>query len=133
MEYASARHPAATAVFVALLRLEGLGLLVAAVAGYVALGGGWQEFAALFLVPDLGMAAYLAGPRAGAFGYNATHSEIGPASLGVAALLAHAAPVGCVALIWAAHIGFDRALGYGLKSTAGFGSTHLGAVGRRAR
>ena len=31
-----------------------------------------------------------------------------------------------LALIWAAHIGFDRALGYGLKYAAGFGVTHLG-------
>ena len=33
-------------------------------------------------------------------------------------------------LIWFAHIGFDRALGYGLKYAAGFGNTHLGRVGR---
>jgi hypothetical protein len=33
-------------------------------------------------------------------------------------------------LIWCAHIGFDRAMGYGLKSTAGFGVTHLGHIGR---
>ena len=29
-------------------------------------------------------------------------------------------------LIWIAHIGFDRALGYGLKYPTGFGDTHLG-------
>jgi hypothetical protein len=33
-------------------------------------------------------------------------------------------------LIWAAHIGFDRGLGYGLKYPTGFGDTHLGRVGR---
>ena len=32
-------------------------------------------------------------------------------------------------LIWLAHIGFDRALGYGLKYTQGFRYTHLGRVG----
>ena len=31
-----------------------------------------------------------------------------------------------IALIALAHIGFDRALGYGLKYSAGFGATHLG-------
>ena len=36
------------------------------------------------------------------------------------------------ALIWAAHIGFDRTLGYGLKSDAGFAQTHLGRIGRAA-
>jgi hypothetical protein len=29
-------------------------------------------------------------------------------------------------LIWTAHIGFDRALGIGLKYPTGFGDTHLG-------
>jgi hypothetical protein len=35
-----------------------------------------------------------------------------------------------VAAVWLAHIGFDRALGYGLKLRAGFGFTHLGRIGR---
>jgi hypothetical protein len=32
------------------------------------------------------------------------------------------------ALIWWAHIGFDRALGYGLKAWHGFRVTHLGVL-----
>ncbi|MCS4316879.1 hypothetical protein M2407_001178 [Serratia sp. BIGb0234] len=35
------------------------------------------------------------------------------------------------ALIWGAHIGFDRALGYGLKYASGFADTHLGGLGRK--
>ena len=35
-----------------------------------------------------------------------------------------------IAMIWLAHIGIDRALGYGLKYSAGFGFTHLGRIGR---
>jgi len=31
-----------------------------------------------------------------------------------------------LAAVWAAHIGFDRMLGYGLKDTTVFGDTHLG-------
>jgi hypothetical protein len=38
-----------------------------------------------------------------------------------------------VAGVWAAHIGLDRMLGYGLKYAAGFGYTHLGRIGREAR
>jgi hypothetical protein len=34
-----------------------------------------------------------------------------------------------VALIWLAHIGLDRALGYGLKYGSGFRDTHLGRLG----
>jgi hypothetical protein len=33
-------------------------------------------------------------------------------------------------LIWIGHIGFDRALGYGLKYSTGFGDSHLGQLGR---
>lgn len=35
-----------------------------------------------------------------------------------------------IAIIWAAHIAFDRAVGYGLKYETGFNDTHLGRVGR---
>jgi hypothetical protein len=35
-----------------------------------------------------------------------------------------------IAMIWLAHIGIDRALGYGLKYSAGFAFTHLGRIGR---
>ena len=35
-----------------------------------------------------------------------------------------------IAMIWLAHIGFDRALGYGLKYASGFGFTHLGRIGK---
>jgi hypothetical protein len=37
-----------------------------------------------------------------------------------------------IAMIWLAHIGFDRALGYGLKYSVGFGFTHLGRIGAKA-
>jgi hypothetical protein len=35
-----------------------------------------------------------------------------------------------LALIWTAHIGMDRALGFGLKYPTAFGNTHLGIVGK---
>jgi hypothetical protein len=73
---------------------------------------------------------YLAGARPGAVAYNAMHTTIGPIALAGAGIVA-AQPVElAIALIWAAHIGFDRMLGYGLKNAAGFGFTHLGRLGR---
>ncbi len=36
-----------------------------------------------------------------------------------------------IALIWAAHIGFDRLVGYGLKYSEAFGATHLGWKGKK--
>jgi hypothetical protein len=34
-------------------------------------------------------------------------------------------------LIWIAHIGFDRLMGYGLKIGPGFKDTHLGRIGTK--
>lgn len=116
-----------------LLRLEALTVLAGAIIAYHWLGGGWGRFAALFLVPDLSMLAYFAGPRLGAVSYNAAHSYIGPALLALIALAGMMPLAGVLASIWAAHIGFDRVLGYGLKYTSGFGDTHLGRIGRLAR
>ena len=110
------------------LRLEGLAALALAVYLYARGGHAWSLFAALFLAPDLSFLAYLAGPRAGAAGYNLLHSHVGPLALAAALLAAGRPPA--VALVWAAHIGFDRLLGYGLKYPSGFGDTHLGAIGR---
>ena len=45
-----------------------------------------------------------------------------------------ASPVAlALGLIWIAHIGMDRMLGYGLKYASGFGDTHLGRIGQRVR
>jgi len=114
----------------ALLRLEGALTLITAVAAYHAMGGSWGWLAALFLLPDLSMLGYLAGPRLGAAAYNAGHSHVAPAALAAVAL-ALGAPQWALlgALIWVAHIGFDRMLGYGLKYDR-FGATHLGHLGR---
>jgi len=97
------------------LHLEGLVVLVAACVAYNSLGASWGKFALLFLVPDVSMIGYLGGRAVGAWLYNAVHSYLGPAIL-------------WVCLIWAAHIGFDRLLGYGLKFATGFKDTHLNRV-----
>jgi hypothetical protein len=110
------------------LRLEGAAVLVAAVALHAMLGASWLLFAALFLVPDVSFAGYAAGPRVGALAYNAVHSYVGPVLL--AAALAIAGLNTAAALIWLAHIGLDRALGYGLKYASAFSDTHLGRIGR---
>src|SRR5579872_5612000 len=114
----------------ALLRTEGLLLLVAAVALYARIGSGWGLFALLFLAPDLSFAGYLLGPRIGALTYNTMHSTVGPLTLAAASLVFDQHLILALALIWLAHIGFDRALGYGLKQARGFGFTHLGPIGR---
>ena len=110
----------------ALLRAEGLALAAAATAAYAHAGFSWGLFAALFLAPDLSFAAYWLGPKWAAAAYNLVHSTIAPLALGGLGLALGAALFQAIALIALAHIGFDRALGYGLKYSAGFGATHLG-------
>jgi hypothetical protein len=57
------------------------------------------------------------------------HSYVGPALL--ATLLVATGRPAAVALVWFAHIGFDRVLGYGLKYPTAFAHTHLGRIGSR--
>ena len=114
----------------AVLRAEGLALAIAATAAYAHAGFSWGLFAALFLAPDLSFAAYRLGPKWGAAVYNLVHSTIAPLALGAAGLALGLPEAEAIALIGLAHIGFDRALGYGLKYSLGFGATHLGWAAR---
>ena len=113
-----------------LLRLEGLTLFIGMTLLYAVWGGSWWIYLLLFLAPDLSFAGYLAGPRAGAIGYNAAHSYLAPMAL-MAAGFGTASPLTLsIAMIWLAHIKPDRALGYGLKYPARSSFTHLGRIGR---
>ena len=57
------------------------------------------------------------------------HVTLGPLILAVPGFLLPSFDLIAMALIWVAHIGIDRTLGYGLKYGAGFGFTHLGRIG----
>jgi len=117
----------------ALLRLEGLGLFAGMTLFYFLWGGPWWLYVVLFLAPDLSFLGYLAGLKIGAWAYNAMHSIIIPLAM-LTVGFGFAPPlVLSLALIWLSHIGFDRALGYGLKYERGFGFTHLGKIGREAK
>ena len=111
-----------------LLRVEGLLLAAAAVVGFHALGGHWGWFAALLLLPDLSLLGWLHSPRWGARLYNAAHVMVGPAALGALALALNDVELGRLAATWLAHIGLDRAMGYGLKYPTAFKDTHLGRL-----
>ncbi|MFZ6710938.1 DUF4260 domain-containing protein [Undibacterium sp. TC9W] len=114
------------------LRLEGVCVLLGSLIAYSEYGAGWGVFALFFLAPDLSLLAYLAGPRAGALIYNTAHSYAG-ATLMLASGIFFSAPLAITTgMIWIAHIGFDRALGYGLKYSSGFRFTHLGVIGRNS-
>ncbi|MEO9337092.1 DUF4260 domain-containing protein [Mesorhizobium sp. SB112] len=116
-----------------LLRLEGLCVLAVATAAYQQQSLSWWVFAVLFLAPDLSMSGYLAGRKVGAAVYNAGHSYALPLACIAWGASEPRQMVLAVGLIWAAHIGFDRALGYGLKYSSGFGVSHLGLIGTAKR
>ncbi|MGO4573134.1 DUF4260 domain-containing protein [Microvirga sp. 2TAF3] len=115
-----------------ILRLEGLALLALATAAYAHIDLSWWPSAALFLVPDLGFVADGAGPRPGAMIYNILHTTIGPALPAGIGLFSSSPVLMGLAAIWAAHIGFDRMLEYGLKYATGFSDIHLGRIGRQS-
>jgi hypothetical protein len=113
------------------LRAEGLAVLALSIVLYWLLGGSWLLFALLFLAPDLSFAAWLGGPKLGAAVYNLAHAYVLPLTLLAALLVLEIGRPAPLVLIWLAHLGFDRALGFGLKYPAAFGDTHLGRLGRR--
>jgi hypothetical protein len=112
-----------------LLRLEGLALALVSVWLYAGIHESWWLFGALLLAPDLSILGYLAGPRFGAIVYNSVHSWIAPVVLFAIGWWANAGFLLPMAFALGAHIGFDRALGYGLKLPDSFKNTHLGRIG----
>jgi hypothetical protein len=111
-----------------LLHLEGLVVLMAACALYQKLGASWIRFAILFLAPDLSMFGYFLGKTIGAHLYNVAHTYVAPFALGSIAYFASLPSLFPICLIWMAHVGFDRFLGYGLKYNTDFKDTHLHRV-----
>lgn len=113
-----------------LLRIEGFAAFATVLALYAYAGFSWPVFALLFLAPDLAMLAYLAGPRVGAIGYNLVHTYAIAVAVTLAGFFSGMPVATAGGLILIAHIGFDRALGFGLKYSTGFGDTHLHRAGR---
>jgi hypothetical protein len=111
------------------LQLEGGALLALSTALYAWGGAPWWIYAVFFFAPDISFLAYFVGPRTGAMVYNAMHTSLAPAILVALAAAVEYLPLATVgAAIWAAHIGYDRLLGYGLKYPAGYKLTHLGEL-----
>ena len=113
-----------------LLNLEGAAVLGAIVYIYFfRIDGNWILFVALLLAPDIGLAAYATkSNRIGSIFYNAFHTYIFPALVIVSGNTVGNEVVVEIGLIFAAHIGMDRAVGYGLKYIAGPKPTHLQKV-----
>lgn len=113
-----------------ILRLEAVAIFVAGVLVYVQLNGHPLWLLPLLLAPDVSMVGYLGGPRLGAITYNLVHNLAVALAVLAVGWLAAAAPLALAGAILVAHVGMDRALGYGLKLPTDFRDTHLGRIGR---
>ena len=111
-----------------LLHAEGAAVFVAATVLFFDGDHAWWLYPLLILAPDLSMVGYAAGARAGALVYDIVHTYVFPVTLGAVGVVADANALVGLALIWLAHIGADRALGYGLKYPTGFKDSHLQRV-----
>ena len=113
------------------LRLEGAAAFIAGLALYLWLGGPWLLLLPLLLLPDASAVGYLAGPRVGALTYNVVHNWAFGLAILAAGLAFASVPLELLGAIACAHVGMDRAVGYGLKLPTSFQDTHLGPIGRK--
>ena len=107
------------------LRIEALAILAAGVIAYGQLGGPWLLLVPLLLVPDISMIGFVRDARLGALTYDIGHNlATAAAALGLGVWLG----IGWLAVAGAvlvAHVGGDRAVGYGLKYPTELKDTHL--------
>jgi hypothetical protein len=59
------------------------------------------------------------------------HSYVGAVLLLIIGIYFNNLTAQAISIIWFFHIGFDRAIGYGLKYFTGFHDTHLGVIGKK--
>jgi Domain of unknown function (DUF4260) len=111
-----------------LLRLEGIVLAAAALAVYLHLDYSVVALLALLIAVDLSLVGFLAGSKVGTLTYNFAHTTAFPLIPGGVGVLTDDALMVQIGLAWLAHIGIDRALGFGLKYSTAFSDTHLQRV-----
>ena len=112
-----------------LLKIEELAEALFALVVFAHLPYAWWVLPAAFLVPDLSMLGYLAGPHVGAWCYNVAHHKALAVAAGVVGWWLGQPVLLLVGTVLLFHSAFDRLLGYGLKYATCFQDTHLGRVG----
>ena len=108
-----------------LLRAEGGIVFGASLLLYGEVGASWALFVVLVLAPDLSMLGYLLGVRLGTALYNLVHALVAPLLLIALSIFYKQLWLLPYGLIWTAHIGVDRLLGFGLKYPTRFRDTHF--------
>jgi hypothetical protein len=113
-----------------ILRVESVAIFVGGVLLFLQLNGNALWLLPLLLAPDVSMVGYLGGPRLGSVTYNLVHNLVTALGLLAIGWFVPIAPLALAGAILIAHVGMDRALGYGLKLPTDFKDTHLGRIGR---
>lgn len=108
-----------------MLHLEGLIVFLSSIALYWQIGANGWLFILLLFAPDLAFIPYMFNKSIGVRIYNIAHTYTLSISLAVISLLVGWQLGIALGLIWTAHIGLDRLMGYGLKYQADFKDTHL--------
>ncbi len=103
-------------------QFEGAFVCVSALVRFAFSGDGiaWWLAAVLFFAPDISFAGYLDGSNLGAVVYNLVQVYAFGAVLLAIGVGVDAPVVAALGALWMAHPGFDRMLGYGLKSPKGW-------------
>ncbi|OZM56311.1 hypothetical protein CIB95_12920 [Lottiidibacillus patelloidae] len=110
------------------IKLEGLVVFLISFGIYYELDFNWTLFFLLLFVPDIGMLGYIHSKKIGAMIYNTFHTYSLPLFLLFIGFLLNNDFLLSISIIWTAHIGIDRAIGYGLKYTTDFKDTHINKI-----
>lgn len=96
-------------------RLESLAIALASTYFYSLVGVGWVFYIAMILAPDISFIGYIYSKSAGTKSYNLVHNYIFSFLLVIIGILVNNPLITSTGLIFTAHVGFDRFLGFGLK------------------
>jgi Domain of unknown function (DUF4260) len=112
------------------LRIEAATLLAGSLIAYSSTHRSWWLVPVILFLPDLFMVGYLGGAHLGAIAYNLAHNTALPTVVVGLGWWQHQSLALAFGLVWLAHIGMDRLMGFGLKYNDNFQHTHLGHLGR---
>ena len=113
-----------------IIQLEELGMFLLSIFLFNQLSFAWWWFPVLILLPDISMIGYAAGNKIGAILYNFFHHKAVAIAVYMLGFYLHNELIQLIGIILFGHSSMDRFFGYGLKTFAGFKSTHLGEIGK---
>ena len=119
-----------TVTMKSIIQVEEVALTAAAMflMGQLDISLSWWLYVLLFFTPDVSIAAYVSGNKAGAIMYNIFHHRAIAIIVALCGWYLQNDYIILSGLMLLAHASFDRIFGYGLKHVTGFKHTHLGTM-----